>query len=78
MNDTLGWRERLNDLISYYDDDDNDDIWNRLRDEKKRFDKVESIYILMRLKWIMEIYEFLLSITKQQKFPMTQKKGWGL
>lgn len=36
MNDTLGWRERLNDLISYYDDDDNDDIWNRLRDEKKK------------------------------------------
>lgn len=36
MNDTLGWRERLKDLISYYDDDDNDDIWNRLRDEKKK------------------------------------------
>lgn len=25
MNDTLGWRERLKDLISYYYDDDNDD-----------------------------------------------------
>lgn len=36
MNDTLGWRERLKDLISYYYDDDNDDIWNRLRDEKKK------------------------------------------